>query len=98
MLSFDVTKKCLVGEGWCPISATDQVKLFCIILLSMVHFFNYPCKFSETKDLIVTYELIIDLADKKCTAAGILGWQITSWCHISGAANQGITAYTFPHK
>ncbi|KAL3514704.1 hypothetical protein ACH5RR_027421 [Cinchona calisaya] len=26
MLSFDVTKKCLVGEGWCPISATDQIK------------------------------------------------------------------------
>ncbi|CAI9116848.1 OLC1v1018113C1 [Oldenlandia corymbosa var. corymbosa] len=26
MLNFDVTKKCLVGEGWCPVSATDQIK------------------------------------------------------------------------
>lgn len=28
MLSLDVTKKCLVGEGWCPISATNQVESF----------------------------------------------------------------------
>lgn len=28
MLNFDVTKKCLVGEGWCPIFAKTQVKLF----------------------------------------------------------------------
>ena len=26
MLNFDVTKKCLVGEGWCPIFAKSQVK------------------------------------------------------------------------
>ncbi|KAL4389140.1 hypothetical protein S83_006351 [Arachis hypogaea] len=26
MLNFDVTKKCLVGEGWCPISATAQIQ------------------------------------------------------------------------
>lgn len=25
MLSLDVTKKCLVGEGWCPVFARDQV-------------------------------------------------------------------------
>lgn len=25
MLNFDVTKKCLVGEGWCPIFAKVQV-------------------------------------------------------------------------
>lgn len=25
MLNFDVTKKCLVGEGWCPIFAKPQV-------------------------------------------------------------------------
>jgi len=25
MLNFDVTKKCLVGEGWCPIFAKSQV-------------------------------------------------------------------------
>ncbi|XP_044483316.1 V-type proton ATPase subunit a1-like isoform X2 [Mangifera indica] len=26
MLNFDVTKKCLVGEGWCPIFAKDQIQ------------------------------------------------------------------------
>ncbi|KAL9244714.1 hypothetical protein vseg_018459 [Gypsophila vaccaria] len=26
MLNFDVTKKCLVGEGWCPISAKPQIQ------------------------------------------------------------------------
>jgi len=25
MLNFDVTKKCLVGEGWCPLLAKTQV-------------------------------------------------------------------------
>lgn len=25
MLSIDVTKKCLVAEGWCPVIATTQV-------------------------------------------------------------------------
>ncbi|XP_030447034.2 V-type proton ATPase subunit a3-like isoform X1 [Syzygium oleosum] len=26
MLSIDVTKKCLVAEGWCPVSATTQIQ------------------------------------------------------------------------
>jgi V-type H+-transporting ATPase subunit a len=26
MLSFDVTKKCLVAEGWCPVFATKQIQ------------------------------------------------------------------------
>ncbi|KAK4859164.1 hypothetical protein QYF36_000573 [Acer negundo] len=26
MLSMDVTKKCLVAEGWCPISATNEIQ------------------------------------------------------------------------
>ncbi|KAI4336825.1 hypothetical protein L6164_015305 [Bauhinia variegata] len=27
MLSIDVTKKCLVAEGWCPVIATNQIQL-----------------------------------------------------------------------
>lgn len=26
MLSLDVTKKCVVGEGWCPVLATNEIK------------------------------------------------------------------------
>ncbi|XP_051143350.1 V-type proton ATPase subunit a1-like isoform X2 [Andrographis paniculata] len=26
MLNFDVTKKCLVGEGWCPVFAKDKIQ------------------------------------------------------------------------
>ncbi|GKE70418.1 V-type proton ATPase subunit A1-like protein, partial [Tanacetum coccineum] len=26
MLNFDVTKKCLVGEGWCPVFAKPQIQ------------------------------------------------------------------------
>lgn len=31
MLNFDVTKKCLVGEGWCPIFAIPQVLYFIFV-------------------------------------------------------------------
>lgn len=34
MLNFDVTKKCLVGEGWCPTFAKPQVIIFVILLCS----------------------------------------------------------------
>lgn len=27
MLSIDVTKKCLVAEGWCPIFATSKIQV-----------------------------------------------------------------------
>ena len=42
MLNFDVTKKCLVGEGWCPIFAKSQVmafkvKVFRILVGSHTH-------------------------------------------------------------
>lgn len=33
MLNFDVTKKCLVGEGWCPIFAKAQVTCFAFSLV-----------------------------------------------------------------
>nr|GEZ04385.1 V-type proton ATPase subunit a3 [Tanacetum cinerariifolium] len=33
MLSIDVTKKCLVAEGWSPVYATEQVFLFFLLFL-----------------------------------------------------------------
>lgn len=35
MLNFDVTKKCLVGEGWCPIFAKAKV-------INMIYVSFYP--------------------------------------------------------
>ena len=35
MLSFDVTKKCLVAEGWCPVFATNQVVLYPVLVLCL---------------------------------------------------------------
>lgn len=35
MLSIDVTRKCLVAEGWCPVSAKPKVgsnRLWCALL------------------------------------------------------------------
>jgi len=32
MLSLDVTKKCLVAEGWSPVFATKQVFIVIVIL------------------------------------------------------------------
>ena len=34
MLNFDVTKKCLVGEGWCPIFAKIKVLIYDVIYVS----------------------------------------------------------------
>lgn len=34
MLSLDVTKKCLVGEGWSPVFASKQVTYFPLVALS----------------------------------------------------------------
>lgn len=33
MLNFDVTKKCLVGEGWCPIFSKTKVLLLYTLFL-----------------------------------------------------------------
>lgn len=37
MLNFDVTKKCLVGEGWCPIFAKTQVSCFSVAFFLVKH-------------------------------------------------------------
>lgn len=57
MLNFDITKKCLVGEGWCPFLAKEQV--FCNIRylngydlrvhLNYMHFF-LRCHFFVSTD------------------------------------------------
>ena len=36
MLNFDVTKKCLVGEGWCPIFAKAQVNSIYFLTVLML--------------------------------------------------------------
>lgn len=37
MLNFDVTKKCLVGEVWCPIFAKTQVSCFSVAFFLVKH-------------------------------------------------------------
>lgn len=39
MLSIDVTKKCLVAEGWSPTFAGKQVIIYHNILISGIHFY-----------------------------------------------------------
>lgn len=45
MLNFDVTKKCLVGEGWCPIFARAKVvcsiSVLCASLIFILPFTIY---------------------------------------------------------
>lgn len=48
MLNFDVTKKCLVGEGWCPIFAKTKVSIYlffssllCLGFLDTAPYFYY---------------------------------------------------------
>lgn len=43
MLNFDVTKKCLVGEGWCPIFAKTKVLLLCMLMFVCVNNWSIPC-------------------------------------------------------
>lgn len=45
MLNFDVTKKCLVGEGWCPIFAKTQVTCFSLAILIFFFLVKYIVQF-----------------------------------------------------
>jgi len=45
MLNFDVTKKCLVGEGWCPIFAKTQVTCFSLAILIFFFLVIYIVQF-----------------------------------------------------
>lgn len=48
MLNFDVTKKCLVGEGWCPTFAKTQVYYNVVTLLHTRLSFRCKCNSSTT--------------------------------------------------
>ncbi|KAG2592735.1 hypothetical protein PVAP13_5NG576400 [Panicum virgatum] len=48
MLNFDVTKKCLVGEGWCPIFAKSQVSNYTFLsIVVAIPFFFFRTKALE---------------------------------------------------
>lgn len=45
MLNFDVTKKCLVGEGWCPIFAKTKVTSVTMFINSFIAVPQVQCFF-----------------------------------------------------
>lgn len=74
MLSLDVTKKCLVAEGWSPVFATKQV---CLPSISNV--FAYIKQFSpalvfhndiEIEYAIQIFSLDMIIADPGCIRPG----------------------------
>lgn len=60
MLNFDVTKKCLVGEGWCPIFAKSQVKNNTFNLNHYDHSFFTEQKFQK---MFLTFRLAFQIKD-----------------------------------
>lgn len=62
MLNFDVTKKCLVGEGWCPSSAEPQVGYLTLLILLL--FFEHN---EDQHHFALLYGILID-TDQKCTS------------------------------
>lgn len=51
MLNFDVTKKCLVGEGWCPIFAKAKVNCYAVLF----DLFNLVLSGDLVRQFIVMY-------------------------------------------
>jgi hypothetical protein len=77
MLNFDVTKKCLVGEGWCPIFAKSQVRNNTFNLNHYDHSFLTEQKFQK---MFLTSTCI---SDQGLFAACHASQQFTSWNNIS---------------
>lgn len=89
MLSLDVTKKCLVGEGWSPVFATKQVISFPLVKSSLV--VNIMSEYLQAK-------LEFICADSGCIGAGCIWLQFSSWSYFSGFAYERVSAYLFSHK
>ncbi|XP_074557988.1 V-type proton ATPase subunit a3-like [Curcuma longa] len=92
MLSFDVTKKCLVAEGWCPVFATNQIqdaleKATCDSnsqvgsIFQVLHTKESPPTYFQTNKFTLAFQEIVD-------AYGVAAYQ---------EANPGVyTVVTFP--
>ncbi|XP_038884966.1 V-type proton ATPase subunit a2-like isoform X2 [Benincasa hispida] len=92
MLSVDVTKKCLVGEGWCPVFATNQIqsvmqratldsKSQIEAIFHVLHTKEAPPTFFRTNKFTSSFQEIVD-------AYGVAKYQ---------EANPGVyTIVTFP--
>lgn len=92
MLSFDVTKKCLVAEGWCPVFATKQIQDAMQratldnnsqvgAIFQVLHSKELPPTYFRTNKFITAFQEIVD-------AYGVAKYQ---------EANPGVyTIVTFP--
>ncbi|KAK4761324.1 hypothetical protein SAY87_006217 [Trapa incisa] len=92
MLSLDVTKKCLVGEGWCPVFATKQIQEALQravfesnaqvgAIIQVLHTKEMPPTFFRTNKFTSAFQEIVD-------AYGVARYQ---------EANPGVyTIITFP--
>lgn len=101
MLSLDVTKKCLVAEGWSPVFATKQV-LFLFPASSRCSKQALPLVFScnGTSEMyyLNSYSLDFINADPGCVTACSNRLQLASWSYFSGFAYKRVTTYIFSHK
>lgn len=85
MLSLDVTKKCLVAEGWSPVFGSKQVN----ILRAHVTLNQYV-------QLRTNLNLIC--ADSRSIATSCIWFQFAGWGHFPGSAYEGVPTYIFSHK
>lgn len=110
MLSLDVTKKCLVAEGWSPIFASKQVStsVFFFFFFKICILWCVPCgtqfelkgfelwHTSQICYLVSFFKLIV--ADPGGIAAGSFWLELTSWSDLPGSAYKRSTTNIFPHK
>lgn len=107
MLSLDVTKKCLVAEGWSPIFASKQVSTR-VLFFYFLNLHTMMCPFwcpiwitrfwimTYKSDMLSSFKLIV--ADPGGIAAGSFWLELTSWSDLPGSAYKRSTTNIFPHK